>query len=95
MEEGNKFVSVAELNLKFHTKTPQRFRSKRGGGSMGKNSMIFRIIILKLYIMQGVLCLGVIFPFSSNQRKIILLANIIMFLIILITSYNCYYYLLL
>ncbi|XP_063597841.1 targeting protein for Xklp2-like isoform X1 [Penaeus indicus] len=34
VEEGNKFVSVAELNLKFHTKTPQRFRSKRGGGSM-------------------------------------------------------------
>lgn len=36
VEEGNKFVSVAELNLKFHTKTPQRFRSKRGGASMGK-----------------------------------------------------------
>lgn len=30
-EEVNKFVSVAELNLKFHTKTPQRFRSKRAG----------------------------------------------------------------
>nr|XP_045585406.1 targeting protein for Xklp2-like isoform X2 [Procambarus clarkii] len=32
-EEGNKFVSVAELNLKFHTKTPQRFRSKRAGSN--------------------------------------------------------------
>nr|XP_053648834.1 targeting protein for Xklp2-B-like isoform X2 [Cherax quadricarinatus]XP_053648843.1 targeting protein for Xklp2-B-like isoform X2 [Cherax quadricarinatus]XP_053648852.1 targeting protein for Xklp2-B-like isoform X2 [Cherax quadricarinatus]XP_053648860.1 targeting protein for Xklp2-B-like isoform X2 [Cherax quadricarinatus]XP_053648868.1 targeting protein for Xklp2-B-like isoform X2 [Cherax quadricarinatus]XP_053648877.1 targeting protein for Xklp2-B-like isoform X2 [Cherax quadricarinatus] len=30
-EDGTKFVSIAELNLKFHTKTPQRFRSKRAG----------------------------------------------------------------
>ncbi|XP_064089670.1 targeting protein for Xklp2 homolog isoform X1 [Macrobrachium nipponense] len=29
--EANKFISVAELNLAFHTRTPQRFRSKRSG----------------------------------------------------------------
>lgn len=33
-EEPNKFVSVAELNLRFHTKTPQRFRTKRAGSEV-------------------------------------------------------------
>ncbi|KAK4321593.1 hypothetical protein Pmani_007618 [Petrolisthes manimaculis] len=30
-EESTKFVSMAEINMKFHTTTPQRFRSKRAG----------------------------------------------------------------
>ncbi|KAK8391952.1 hypothetical protein O3P69_017515 [Scylla paramamosain] len=33
-EEPSKFVSVAELNLRFHTKTPQRFRTKRAGSEV-------------------------------------------------------------
>ncbi|KAG7175813.1 Targeting protein for Xklp2-like 1 [Homarus americanus] len=32
-ENQNTFISLAELNLKFYTKTPQRFRSKRAGST--------------------------------------------------------------
>ncbi|XP_068249880.1 targeting protein for Xklp2 homolog isoform X2 [Palaemon carinicauda] len=32
--EANKFVSVAEMNLAFHTRTPQRFRSSKRSGEL-------------------------------------------------------------
>ncbi|KAG0730338.1 Targeting protein for Xklp2 [Chionoecetes opilio] len=37
-EEPSKFVSVAEQNLMFHTKTPQRFRTKRAGDDIQEDA---------------------------------------------------------